>query len=323
MDNHDKLFNQIKNASQKQEVKDFAALDKVWARVEDKLDNKVLQKEKHLWKKIAVAASFLLLFTVGYQLLKPKENLAVPINTIAVKDTVNNQLTPVETLKTEQEIAAENPNVINQKQRKSNPIIKTEAAEILKGQLKQKTEVAIENSIRMAQPNATSAAPIKAQRLPENAASYETANREEYDFLRREKKAARSVAYKEQEISKSAKKTAPLVVIDGNALTSKNGQNDKAVKDGFSKLAADEIEDIVVLKEPLYIINGQYYSEEELFGPNPTSPYAPLNKQEIETISILQGEKAIEVYGKDGSKGVVIISTKNQKPVNQAAEKGK
>ena len=34
------------------------------------------------------------------------------------------------------------------------------------------------------------------------------------------------------------------------------------------------------------------YTEQELFGPNPTSPYAPLNKQKIESISILKDAAA-------------------------------
>ena len=56
------------------------------------------------------------------------------------------------------------------------------------------------------------------------------------------------------------------------------------------------------------------YTEQELFGPNPTSPYTPLSEQEIDSITVLQQEKAITIYGQKGKKGVVIISTKNGKP---------
>ena len=62
------------------------------------------------------------------------------------------------------------------------------------------------------------------------------------------------------------------------------------------------------------------YSEEELFGPNPTSPYSPLNKQLIETISILQDEKAVSIYGEKGKNGVVIITTKDGKPAPKKKE---
>ncbi|GEP50539.1 hypothetical protein FNO01nite_12110 [Flavobacterium noncentrifugens] len=308
MDNHDKLFNQIKDAAQKQEEKDFAAFDKVWSRVEDKLDHKVLQKENHLWKKIAVAASFLLLFTVGYQLFKPKENIVARANEITVNDTINKGNPTIESVQ-KQEIATQD---------KANPVIKPEASEILKEQINTRTEVAVGNALKTAKPNAMAIPKAKSEQFPESKVAYEVGNNES-DFIKRRKNAALSVSRKE-EISKTPmpqadKKNDPLVVIDGNV--SKNGLADK------EKLKNDDIDDIVVLKEPLYIINGHYYLEEELFGPNPTSPYAPLNKQEIESVSILQGEKAIEAYGKKGSKGVVIISTKNQKPVNQAADKGK
>ena len=68
---------------------------------------------------------------------------------------------------------------------------------------------------------------------------------------------------------------------------------------------------------PLYIIDGIYYSENDLFGKNPTSPYAPLNEQEIKTITILQDLEATEKYGEKGKKGVVIITTKAGKPAQK------
>jgi hypothetical protein len=52
-----KLFNEIKSAAENAETKDFPGMEKVWNRVEEKLDNK---KEVWRWKKIAVAASILL-----------------------------------------------------------------------------------------------------------------------------------------------------------------------------------------------------------------------------------------------------------------------
>ena len=72
----------------------------------------------------------------------------------------------------------------------------------------------------------------------------------------------------------------PLVVID-----------DKVEKKSIKEIEFNEVDSLVVLKEPLYIINGVEYTEQQVFGPNPTSPYTPLNKQEIETLYILQDEK--------------------------------
>ena len=120
------------------------------------------------------------------------------------------------------------------------------------------------------------------------------------------------------ELVQSQAAASPLVVIDGQALSSKKSRNlGSSGAEIASNLKKDNIESILVLKEPLYIINDVEYSEEDLFGATPTSPYAPLNKQEIQTINILQNDEAIAKYGDKGKKGVVIITTKNRKPVGK------
>ena len=97
------------------------------------------------------------------------------------------------------------------------------------------------------------------------------------------------------------KKTAndDLVLVDG-----------ELTKESLSNLNPDDIDSIIELKEPIYFINGVEYSEESLFGENPTSPYAPLSKQKIEKIEVIQPVDAVKIYGKKGEKGVVIISIK-------------
>ena len=79
MGQQDKLFNQIKSAAENAETKDFPSMDKVWNRVEEKLDQKVIKKESNLWKKIAVAATVLLVASVGYQFLKTETKVTTPI----------------------------------------------------------------------------------------------------------------------------------------------------------------------------------------------------------------------------------------------------
>ena len=81
MDNQDKIFNKIKNASQKAEEKDFPAFEKVWMRVEEKLDKKEDKRTIILWKKWAIAASLLLFFTLGYQFLKTDSKIITPNGT--------------------------------------------------------------------------------------------------------------------------------------------------------------------------------------------------------------------------------------------------
>ncbi|TWI03260.1 Ca-activated chloride channel family protein [Flavobacterium tiangeerense] len=81
MDNQEKIFNKIKNASQKAEEKNFPAMEKVWMRVEEKLDKKEDKKAIALWKKLTIAASLLLFFSLGYQFIKTDSKVVKPSGT--------------------------------------------------------------------------------------------------------------------------------------------------------------------------------------------------------------------------------------------------
>jgi len=88
MDNQDKIINKIKSAAHKAEHKDFPGMEKVWARVEDKLDQRELKAKTKLWKKLAIAASLLLFVSLGYQLLKPTQTELKTNEIIVQKDSV-------------------------------------------------------------------------------------------------------------------------------------------------------------------------------------------------------------------------------------------
>lgn len=66
MENQDKLFEHFKDIAHEAESKEFPSMDKVWSRVEEKLDYKETKRSLAFWKVIAVAASLLLLVTVTY-----------------------------------------------------------------------------------------------------------------------------------------------------------------------------------------------------------------------------------------------------------------
>jgi hypothetical protein len=291
MENQD-IFNQFKKAADNAESPDFASMEKVWSRVEQKLDKTELKKATNLWKKIAVAASLLLVSTLGYQFLKNDSTEINTNNNIVQKDTI-------------QKTTTNNDAVVTSET--THPDIKKEADVILKEQIVTASQVAVEEvseSIKhlndslkyvLTSPRAKlkSAAPETPSAVNENVKSQDVEL-----FINKENKVS------------SAKKEKPLLVFDDKV------SNKQTVKE----VEMDEIESIIVLPDPLYIINGVEYTEKELFGPNPTSPYTPLNEQEIDSISILQDEKATSIYGEKGKKGIVIISTKNGKP---AAKKQK
>ena len=296
MENHNKIIQQIKTAAENAATKDFPAMENVWSRVEAKLDKKVLKKENTLWKKIAVAASILLVVSVGYQYFTKEEKLVTPKNDIVIGDTVK----PFTPIKNENATLPE----------LTNPAIKENAAPILEKQIITQNQIVINNNYTLAREEGKAAFISDSVTLnsQEDNLVYES-DATNYKWVFN----SRGVAYMDanrfpqvlemkKDKQKEGKKLDPLIVVD-----------DKTEKE-LSDVATDDVESLTVLPDPLYIINGIYYTEKELFGPKPTSPYAPLSKLKIETISILQDEKATAIYGEKGKKGVVIITTKNGKP---------
>ena len=283
MSNSDKIFDQIKTAAQNSEKNEFEAMDKVWSRVEEKLDKKSLTRENSLLKKLTVLVSFFLVLIVLYLLFKPQKEPEKPINNIVKSiDSSTSKQQNIE--KTNDSIYEEKNEVLARKVKDENQKITPIDSISFKKSLIDKEQKANKKDTK-------------------NESTWLVKNN--YD--------ARGVIHQEQEVAASnstksesqvEKKEEPLLVI-----------NNKVSKSDYKSLNEDEIESIVELKEPLYIINSVQYTEEEMFGKNPTSPYAPLSKQKIESISIVQGEKAVAMFGKKGINGVVIIYTKDGKPV--------
>ncbi|SHM20709.1 hypothetical protein [Flavobacterium saccharophilum] len=316
MDNQDKIFDKFKEAAHNSEQKEFPGMDKVWARVEDKLDKKEDKKAISLWKKIAIAASLLLLISLGTQFLKSDQNTTIPASEVVVNETEKEVIQKSEIKK--DGVAIED----------SKLIPKAEAVKILDKQIKeQQTVVANNDQITVAEAVGigTVSEPVEViAPISESVSSSDFVNDEE-DSVAKDKVADLGYSKKvEREAfaakaagqqAEKAKKSTPLVILNGKAMSHSNdAKRDEMMQAELPNFQPENVESLVVLDEPLYIIDGVYYSENDLFGNNPTSPYAPLNKQEIKTITILQDTEAVAKYGEKGKKGVVIIMTKNGKP---------
>ncbi len=316
MDNQDKLFDKIKEASQNAEFKDFPGMEKVWSRVEEKLDKKEDKKTIALWKKIAVAASLLLLISLGSQFLHSEKEVVTETPKVVIQETEKSQAPVLD----QKNIAPSSSSGI---------VSNEEAVKILENNSKNKDRVAIQETIapnaelvqsapvsKISAPDAIiAAAPVTEEALEEdnNIISKKEIGSES-GYLRKAEKESARVAFADKNAQK-AKKSAPLVILNGRAMAhSDDAKRDKMMQGEISNLEPENVDSLMVLDEPLYIIDGIYYSENDLFGKNPTSPYAPLDRQEIKTITILQDLEATEKYGEKGKKGVVIITTKNGKP---------
>lgn len=309
MDNQDKIFNKFKEAAENSEQKDFPGMDKVWARIEEKLDKKEDKKAISLWKKIAIAASLLLLISIGSQFIKSD------------KTTIQNS-TVVNKEKIEQNILEKNKAV-----GASDSVLlpKPEALKILDKQVTTQNNVA-ENTAYVSEATGAGSAdaiisqepanaPIQAEyALEEDNNNLKDKAAQNLDYSRTIERESAKVAFADKQ-TQVAKKSAPLIILNGNAIAHSDDQKrDKMMQAELPNLQPENVDSLVVLDAPLYIIDGIYYSENDLFGKNPTSPYAPLNKQEIKTITVLQDLEATSKYGEKGKKGVVIITTKTGKP---------
>ena len=99
-----------------------------------------MKKQNHLWKKIAVAASILLVLSIGYQLIKPIDGLKKNIPQVVVSDSASTQIN-IPNIK-------ENAIVNSDK----NSIIKKEATSILEKQIEADKTVVVADEIKNEEP---------------------------------------------------------------------------------------------------------------------------------------------------------------------------
>ena len=295
MGTEEKLYKKIQQAAENAEQKDFPGMEKIWARVEDKMETQTLQKEKHLWKKLAVAASIVLVGTLTFFLLQEKESVIIPENTVTTIDSSKNTIPTPETanglVNTTSEIKKEAEQILQQQIVIQNNIVINDTINY-----KSKKEVMIPTPIAMEEVQEMA----KTSLVPSYNSMSNSASTNNSGYLAKGKRY--DVTMKSAETTQEKDKKEPnddLLLIDG-----------KLSKKSLNNLNPEEIESVVELKEPIYYINGVEYSEESLFGENPTSPYAPLSKQKIKKIEVIQPSDAVKIYGKKGEKGVVIISIK-------------
>ena len=295
MGTEEKLYKKIQQAAENAEQKDFPGMEKIWARVEDKMETQTLQKEKHLWKKIAVAASVVLVGTLTFFLLQEKENVVIPENTVTTIDSSKNTIPTPESanglVNTTPEIKKDAEQILQQQIVIQNNIVINDTINYKsKKEVMIPTPIAMEEVQEMAKTSLVPSYNSMSNSASTNNSGY-LAKGKRYDITM---KSAETTQEKDKKVAND-----DLLLIDG-----------KLSKKSLNNLNPDEIESVVELKEPIYYINGVEYSEESLFGENPTSPYAPLSKQKIDTIIILEPERAIPIYGEKGKKGVVIITIK-------------
>ena len=137
MENQDKLYDKMKQAAKNAESNSFPGMEKVWARVEEKLDKKEDKKVIILWKKWAIAASLLLFVSIGYQFLKSDKESSTIENPIVIeKNDPIKDVAPIEIEKPEEVVVS--TDVESEKNSNAEPISKES---ILKNSIKKEQQV--------------------------------------------------------------------------------------------------------------------------------------------------------------------------------------
>ena len=301
MKTEDKIYQKIQQASEKMPNDSFPGMDKVWSRVEEKLDTNVLKKENNRWKKFSIAAAVIIVGTLVYQFLQP-ENIRTTNETVVIIDTLQPILTePKEAIVTNEKTEiVEEKEIILQKAIEKPKLVMAEEV-IVKNNTYFDDEPVIKND------EALSEVITQGYKVNENLSeSTRIIDKDKISYtpITNAKKSELQSNFAASSSDDVGEKLPPLVII--------NGQKSKVSE--LKNIPKEDLDAVIVLNDPIYIINGIMYTEEELFGPNPTSPYAPLQKQDIISTTILQEEDALKAYGEKGKKGVVIIKTKDGKP---------
>ena len=304
MEQKDSLETLFKSAAEKQEVQNFEAKELVWNRIESKLDSVVFKKQNQTWKKLAIAASFILVGLAGYQLIQNNKIEKIQNPIVTKKEIIKSDNAIIASTGVIKKEGEKNPNINYKKVEKvvSEPNNSEKVLGYLDVNQDSKSNKKEETDL-LSNTNSMSKSKSKTTFKNRIYESVGVTNAPQMSEIAEDKSA--------KSTQDDVKKTEPLYVLDEEAQSAKQVRNKNLTTDNNLE---EEFDEIIELKEPLYIINGTYYFENELFGTNPTSPYYPLNKQKIETISILQPDVAVPIYGKKGEKGVVIIYTKNGKP---------
>jgi Ca-activated chloride channel family protein len=292
MENQDKLYEQFRDASQKSEAKDFPAMEKVWNHVEEKLDQKEERKGIVLWKKIAVAASLLLFFSLGYQFLKSDKQ-------------VNPKVTPDNNV-----VIQETPPIIAPVEQPA--IIQKDAEIILKKQLANPNTVAVsdvnhdekeiveeDNSIYELDEIVVEAAPIT--KMKKSLGYSSTVVSSESVEISSKGRGGRKAEKESTQNVNAAPNPALLQSLQGRVAgvnigyaSNQPGSSQNIVLRGISSINGNI--------DPLYVIDGVPANGDALRKLDPNS---------IESITVLKDASATVIYGSRAINGAIVITSKS------------
>lgn len=275
MGTEDKLYKKIQQAAQNAEQKDFPGMENIWVRVENKLETQSLQKEKHLWKKIAVAASVVLVGTLAFLLLQPEEKNSIIENNFTTIDTLKNNIP-----------SSEEANVLV----KTNPVIKKNADEILQQQIMIQNNIVINDTINYSsRREVTIPTPMMLEEVQAKTSFAPELSNDASNaaFLSTQGSAAKGKAYSITTVSAEDIPQEPIKEMMNNDFVIIRGQISKESANG---------------NEPLIVLNNHLVTKAILNDIDPNS---------IASVTVLKNQAAISLYGEKGKNGAIVLTTKN------------
>ncbi|WP_281636003.1 vWA domain-containing protein [Flavobacterium marginilacus] len=309
MDNQDKIFNKIKNASQKAEEKDFPAFEKVWMRVEEKLDKKEDKKAIVLWKKLAIAASLLLFFSLGYQFFKTDSEISIPKgireNNVVIEEKKDTKATqePSEAIKSDAET------ILKKQLSKQNPLAVLDTIYETKVSSVGNEAILVEES-----PNALNEVVVIGYGTQKKSSVTGSVTTVTADDLQKSKSSnniqtlqgrvagvqiSNNAGYVSPEYYYSTNKTKLIPgtkIATGNAYLALN----KSKKEESEQIRIRGNASISQTGEPLYVVDGI-----------PVNDISEINPNDIKNMNVLKDATSTAIYGSRASNGVILITTKN------------
>lgn len=296
----DRLFSDESKSAEENTV--FSGFDRVWEKVESRLDEKKETKIFKLWLPYTIAASLAIVFGSLYFFNQDEKNIQKPV---MAKNTVKKIDNDVATLVNEENNVAIRNLDAKIKQKVQTQIVDNKPI-IAYNQPKNENEF-ISNSIIKETYTEVQSAP----KLEENANA-------KVEFSGDKLLSQNSIEEESVRISEEARAKEKMVmsyqakVADSQNIRltqySDKGSTDEIDEGNFEnvKISTDKNQ------SPLYVVDG-YVADSEFIK--------NYNLKKITSLNIVEGKNAVKLYGNYGKKGVVVITTKGLSTKEQSVLK--
>ncbi len=321
MENQHKIDQKFLKAAENNQEKTFPEMDKVWAKIEKKLDQKDSKKVISLWKKLTVAASIALLIGLGFQifnandLFKASENPVVIENDHSTEVKTGNDIKPNENIINEKEAqkiiehkTSTNNNAVTSNSNKTTEDKKTPENDVIKASVTTDA-IALENDITIGDIEIINAGYSRTETRTTSALTKINARDIQNGYVYTEKTASGEMVLKESEVKTESSFLQSLQgTVSGLNIIASSGKpgesHNSIILRGSGSINGNP--------DPFFLIDGELLTEDQ---------FRKLNSNDIEEFKIIK-EEIISSNGTKLTNGIILIKTKKNKKKNVKIENG-